>query len=722
MQKDWRILLLEEILFLFLASGEQACRITIDSPVIRLGSPLLASCSSNCPQIGRGTVVWKLDNNFLAEDQYRNIQENTSSVYFSSFNKTSGLLQCYVNSKEGFYLMDQIHIRAGYPPSPPSNLSCLLKPSNNFVTCTWLSGEDSSLTTDVTLSGSRSVEQCVIPAKTDFDYNPIKGQNFFNIPRSSYHFSKRLTVWVTVKNEFGSATSGPVCFIPREEVKLDPIVISETKATTTGCIKLQWTYGKASFVKDLKCQLRYRNEFQTEWAKPMKRENANAKHLWYIVNHLLQKDISLCHTTDLNCTFLLPHGINRAFIWAQNTAGASPVKEINFFATKGNPVSRMYASPNNDYSIRVEWEPQVHATAYVLEWCKSAQLPKCEFNWKTEFSGSNTSILQENIEPYQMYTVTLYPVYMENIGTPVQTNVYSKEAAPAFSPELKLDSVNKSQAEVHWEPIPLEKRNGFITNYTIFWIDTHGKEEFSTVNGSVTRFKIKNIVPFTTYQVFLRSSTAGGSVNGTILTVYTTFPDNTFLLLVLSLFLFLVIILVFIICIMKHKRMKNHLWPTVPDPAKSQMGKWTSFMEEMPRVMDNPPDVSQFLTSDICIVEGWQGKKPLTQCQETPLKDTDERNNWRSYVNTDTVQYAQVITGGYREQSPPTSVYGRSDSTQPLLCDMSPSPQNYENMWFHSHHQEDNVFLVEEEKNVMDYPLLHALQIHEKGESVNLFN
>lgn len=50
-------------------------------------------------------------------------------------------------------------------------------------------------------------------------------------------------------------------------VKLDPVVFTEAKAKTGGCIKLQWTYGKASFVKDLKCQLRYRSEFQTEWAK-----------------------------------------------------------------------------------------------------------------------------------------------------------------------------------------------------------------------------------------------------------------------------------------------------------------------------------------------------------------------------------------------------------------------------------------------------------------------
>ncbi|XP_018432060.1 PREDICTED: granulocyte colony-stimulating factor receptor [Nanorana parkeri] len=805
MQKDYSILLLEGTLLLMLVKEPWACRITLDSSVIHLGSPVLASCSSYCPEIGKGVVVWKLDNDLLPEAQYRNVQENTSSVYISSFNKTSGLLQCYVKNSEGLQLMDEIHIRAGYSPSPPTNLSCLMKPLDNIVTCTWLPGEDSLLTTNVTLSGSRSVEQCLIPSKSEFNCTPKVRQNFCNISRGNYHFSKRLAVWVTVKNELGSATSAPVCFIPREEVKLDPIAFTEIKATTGGCIKLQWTYGKAGFVKELKCQLRYRSEFQKEWAqtavefsdetshcgllsvtkyhfqircirksqtgqwsewgpsssqitsesvptgtletwwkilettedsamkiqlfwKALKKEEANANHIWYILKEsteLLQKETPLCNTMALNCTFFLPRGIKRAFIWAQNTAGASLLKEIIFFPKNGEPVSRMYVSPNNEYSLRVEWEAQVSATAYVLEWCKSAQPTSSEIHWKTEFKGSNTSILQDNIEPYQMYTVTLYPVYKDSIGTPIQTNVYTKEKAPAFSPELKLASANESQIEVQWEPIPLEKRNGFITSYTVFWKDAHGKEDFSTLNGSVTRFKMKNILSFTTYEVLLRSSTAGGSVDSNKLTVHTTHLDNTnntLMLLVLSPLLLLVTILVFIICLLKHERMKNQLWPIVPDPAKSQMGKWTSFMEETPRIMANPTDVTQFLTSDIAIVEGWQAKKPLTEshAKETPVTNTDEINNWRSYVNTDVVQYAQVITGGYREQSPPTSVYVRSDSTQPLLCDVSPSPQNYENMWFHSHHQEDNVFLVEEKET--DFPLLQALQILENEESFHLLN
>ncbi|XP_068125161.1 granulocyte colony-stimulating factor receptor [Hyperolius riggenbachi] len=822
MKKDRHLLMLEVIVPLLLIEGAHSCRIIIESPIIHLGSPLLASCSSRCPQFGSGTVVWKLDGDVVPDIQYQNAEENISSIYFSSFNKTSGLLQCYVSSNEELQMVDQIYIRAGYPPALPTNLSCFLNLTEYVVVCSWLPGKDSFLPTNVTLSSSRSMDQCVIPTRSEFTCTPVMAQNSCNISRKYFQTTKSLTVWVTAQNELGSVTSSPICVIPLRDVKLDPIVIDETTARGDS-VKLRFTYGrKAEFLKDVRCQLRYRAEFETEWSepvdipvglketsqggllyatqyyfqircirksltgqwsewgpsrsqitaesaptgkvetwwkmletaenvwddspmvqlfwKPLNKAEANAKHLWYIVKEssdLLQSDTLLCNTTALNCTFSLSNEMKSAFIWTYNTAGPSPVKEIFFTIVTGASLHSLHVSPYDDYSLKAEWVPQTSATAYVLEWCKSVQLPNCEIQWNTEFKGCNTSILHDNIEPLKMYTVRLYPIYENDVGIPIETEAYSKEAAPDFSPNLIISHVSKSRAELHWKPIPLDRRNGFINNYTIFWIDTHGKEHFTAVDSSVTKFEMKNLLPFTTYQVFLRSSTAGGSVNGTVIMLYTTILDTadiTLIFLIFSLFCFVVTIYVFIVCVKKNERMKNRLWPVIPDPAKSLMGKWNAFLEETPRMVMNPHNVAQILTSEITIVEEWQGKKTtesntkdttvssyiLASNQQAP-SSTDTGKKWKPYVNADTVQYAQVIVGGYREQSPQKSLYVRSDSTQPLLGDLSPSPQNYENMWFHCGPQEGNVFL-EEQESLTDFPLLHALQMHENGESFHVYD
>ncbi|XP_075051544.1 granulocyte colony-stimulating factor receptor [Mixophyes fleayi] len=829
MQKDQGALLVEVLLLLFIPEGVQSCHITVSSSTIQLGSPLLAFCPSYCPVFGREKlqVIWKLDGDIVPNAQYSNDQK-TSSVYFNSFNKTTGLLECYANSSSGLQLVDKILISTGYLPTPPTNLSCFINLTANIVACTWQLERNSGLLTHVTLSSSRfvntssSIEHCEVPTNSEYNCTSIMSQMSCKIPREFFDNYKPLAVWVTVKNKLGSATSCPLCMIPVYQVKLDPIIIKDA-VPYEDCVSLRWTNGeKAEFLKHLRCEMRYKSEYQMEWVKaeeatisvkertqcgliaatnysfqircirktltgqwsewgpttslttvdrvptgnlvtwwrmleatpdsavkiqllwkPLNREEANAKQLWYIVKKssgLHQRDTIMCNTTALNCTFFLPNGIKRAFIWAYNTAGASPATEISLAARNGAPVSRMQVSSNDDYSLRVEWDPQASAKSYILEWCKTTEEHNCGINWKTELGGCNTSILHDNIQPFQIYNVKLYPLYEDCIGMPAQAEVYSKEGAPDFSPKLKLSTVGKSKAEVHWKPIPLERQNGFITGYTIFWTDTHGREYSSTLDGLSTKFEMKNLLPSTTYHVFLSSSTAGGCANGTVLMIHTNNLDNEdirLMLLVFFLFCSLMIIVMCMICIMRHERIKNRFWPSVPDPAKSQMGKWASFIEEKPKMIFNTRDVTQIITSDITILEDWQGKKSPAEsqtkdipvsfqdyflaCNKQASSFTEDTNKWRSYINVDTVQYAKVITGGYREQSPPTSVYVRSDSTQPLLCDVSPVPQNYENMWFHGNNQEDSVFLVEE-KNLIDFPLLQGLQIREDGEALSLFN
>ncbi|KAG9492868.1 hypothetical protein GDO78_001036, partial [Eleutherodactylus coqui] len=779
----------------------QSCHINVASSVILIGSPLSASCDCPLFRNRKSDVIWKLDDDFVSCNQYGNVEACAGSVYFPSFNKTSGLLQCYISISDGLQLIDQISIKAGYPPTPPTNLSCLMSITKNLVNCTWQLQKDPLLAENVTLSENN----CRTPTSNEYICNALKGENFCTISRQYFYNTRELAVRVTVQNRIGSATSS-LCLIPFQEVKLEPIVIKDAKAHKD-CVTIQWTFGKADFLTGMRCELRYKIPTEMEWTRPveissdvktmdqcgllagtkydfqircvrknltgqwsewgpttsvttmesvptgkletwwrilefthdsllkvqlmwkqLEKNRANAEHLWYIVkssSDVNETDNILCNTTILNCTILLPTEKKNVFIWAYNNAGPSPETEITFTARNGTPVSKMQVSSNGDSSLQVMWDPQWLAKGYLLEWYKNAELPNCEIYWKTEQEESRSSILQD-IQPYKRYSVRIYPLYTNYIGMARETEVYSKEGAPDHSPEIKL-TVNKSQAEVRWEPIPVQKRNGFITNYTVFWIDPSGREESSTVNGSTTKCIIKNLLPLTTYQLFLMSSTSGGSVNGTVRTFQTGVIDAEYTNMMILIFIligFLIMIFTIIICIMKCERMKSRFWPVVPDPANSQIQKWTSFLEKTPEMTFNISDVSQIITSELNIVEGWQGKNPPLENQvnvnsleyygHASSKQTSPEvaNKWRHYINVDTVQYAKVITEGYRQQSPPTSVYVRSDSTQPLLCDVSPSPQKYENTWFHFSNHEDNVFLMEEE-HMKDFPLLNALQLHE---------
>ncbi|XP_077151972.1 granulocyte colony-stimulating factor receptor [Ranitomeya variabilis] len=796
------------VLMLLLVEGNQSCRIIVASSVIQFGSSMSASC--HCSQKNEKIEVkMKLDDDFVPCGQDSHVPGSSCSVYFKSFNKTSGLLQCYESSGDGLQTMDQVKIKAGYPPSPPNNISCLMSISKNIVNCTWRLQNNSLLQENVTLSAFKSNNTCRSHGSNIYKCNPLKGDNFCIIPREHFENFRELAVRVTVQNKIGSATSSILCLTPLLEVKLDPVVIKDA-VPRNDCISLQWTYGKADFLKKgMRCQLRYKEHTEMDWTvlvekqvdvrtmdhcgllgglkydfqircirrnltgqwsewgpttsvttletaptgklktwwrileathesqlkillmwKQLERNKANAEHMWYIVksySDLNDTDDILCNTTILNCTISLPTEKKNVFIWAYNNAGVSPETEITLTARNGTPVSEMQVSSNGDSSLQVMWDPQSSAKSYMLEWYKSAELPNCEIYWKIEQKERARSILHD-IDLFQRYTVRLYPLYKDYIGVAREIEVYSKEGAPAFSPNITLLTVSKSQAEVEWTHIPVQRSNGFITNYTIFWIEKSGKEHSSTLNSSRTKYNIPYLVPSTTYQVFLRTSTSVGSVNGTVIMIRTSALDKediNMIILIFSLIGFLIILFMIITCIMKHERMKNHLWPVVPDPANSQMGKWASFLEKTPQMTFKASDISQIITSELSIVEKWQGKNsPLENrvkdnsfegyghaCSKQTSSSTEDPKKY--YINVDTVQYAKVITGGYREQSPPTSVYVRADSTQPLLCDISPSPQNYENAWFHFNNHEDSVFLIEED-NMKDFPLLNALQLHEE--------
>lgn len=86
----------------------------------------------------------------------------------------------------------------------------------------------------------------------------------------------------------------------------------------------------------------------------MKKEGANAKHIWYIVTlptDVAEKETPICNTTATttpSCILSLPPGIRKAFIWAQNTVGTSPKKEIIFFATSGKELLQTSKKPNKN--------------------------------------------------------------------------------------------------------------------------------------------------------------------------------------------------------------------------------------------------------------------------------------------------------------------------------------------------------------------------------------
>lgn len=122
--------------------------------------------------------------------------------------------------------------------------------------------------------------------------------------------------------------------------------------------------------------------------------------------------------------------------------------------------------------------------------------------------------------------------------------------APSISPKLEIGKITPSFVELSWDEIPLQQRNGIIAGYRIFYRDeknnTRGRlykiamqllllnkkrnfplilfcPSYVVIVTEDRQVVLKDLYPFTIYEIFLMSSTHGGSVNGSTVTVKTAY-------------------------------------------------------------------------------------------------------------------------------------------------------------------------------------------------------
>uniref|UniRef100_A0A8C3JUG3 Colony stimulating factor 3 receptor n=1 Tax=Calidris pygmaea TaxID=425635 RepID=A0A8C3JUG3_9CHAR len=491
-------------------------------------------------------------------------------------------------------------------------------------------------------------------------------------------------------------------------------------------------------------------EVQLRWKAPQRQE-ANGRVLGYRVTLSPRRrgrdPPTVCNTTHTQCNFSAPAGTRRVYLSAYNGAGESAATEVVLLERKGHPMARLWAVPGGERSLWVHWEASpASVAAYVLEWQRVSSEPgHCSACWQMERDGAATAaLIRDGIEPFQRYNISVYPLYKDAIGVPIHTAAYSKQKAPSYAPKLHLKSISKSNAELCWDPVPVEMQNGFITSYTIFWANSTAEVSSATVNASLSSFVIQELKPSTLYKVHIMASTAAGGTNGTSLTLVTMvlgkglgtggdlpdpgshgtmppevphrgspvtlspapLPDDVeiqFLFLTLGLIFVLLILL--LICFQKNGRVKKQFWPSVPDPANSSLGKWVPVelqQEHLQVPGTKEPGLATISTVTVLERAAW-GKEPAAPeptssfpampqpyvRQEAPGRGGTAAEPHRGPGGSgESVQYARVVGEGYKgQQQLPPRLYLRSgsSSSQPLLPGPSPSPSPlpYQNLWFH---------------------------------------
>ncbi|MBN3310857.1 IL6RB protein, partial [Amia calva] len=345
--------------------------------------------------------------------------------------------------------------------------------------------------------------------------------------------------------------------------------------------------------------------------------------------------------------------------------------------------------------VWVGWTPPRRTVKeYVIE---RKSLIDGAVDWQREPNNSTGSFIKD-LEKFKPYLISVYPVSGGRPGTHSSVEVYLEQGRPSVGPTVSARKMGKNDAELEWKTIPVEKRNGFITNYTIIYKADGGVEKAIPVGPDTHMYTLRSLSSNTVYTVHIMAFTEAGATNGTSYSFPTKkYAPGEIEAMVVPIcigFLFLTVLIV-LFCINKKDMIKKHIWPQVPDPSNSTIADWSPDSPTVPDPPKDPKACQEGSWMDVSVVEidsydkksmGEDDKASLllkkgkylseehssgiggSSCMSSPrqsVSDSDEGDSGQT--TSSTVQYSTVVASAYKGQVPAPPVFTRSESTQPLL-------------------------------------------------------
>uniref|UniRef100_A0A8C8R5K5 Interleukin 31 receptor A n=1 Tax=Pelusios castaneus TaxID=367368 RepID=A0A8C8R5K5_9SAUR len=133
--------------------------ITPQSPEIERGSTLKLHCTLgnyDMPYRNASHIIWKLNQNLIAQENYSFINETVSGVTIHNFTYESAHVKCLIKYPDKEQLLVHTRVKSGFPPGTPGNISCIYH-YNVKLTCSWIPGKETYLTTKYTLIRKRPI-------------------------------------------------------------------------------------------------------------------------------------------------------------------------------------------------------------------------------------------------------------------------------------------------------------------------------------------------------------------------------------------------------------------------------------------------------------------------------------------------------------------------------------------------------------------------------------
>ncbi|XP_029797067.1 interleukin-31 receptor subunit alpha [Suricata suricatta] len=308
-------------------------------------------------------------------------------------------------------------------------------------------------------------------------------------------------------------------------------------------------------------------------------EKALGYNIWYFPENSTNLTETL-NTTNEKLELYLGGKTYRVCVASYNSLGKSPVATLRISAADEklfHCIEAMQACLTEDQLV-VEWRSSAPAVdTWMVEWFPDLDSEPSNFSWESVSQATNWTIQQDELKPFWCYNISVYPVLGDRVGEPFSIQAYVREGIPSRGPVTQADNIGVRTVTVTWEEIPKNQRNGFITNYTIFYQAEDGKEFSKTVNSNILQYDLESLTRKTSYSLQVMASTSAGGTNSSKINFKTLSISVLEIFLITSLVgggLLILIILAVAYGLKRPNKLKHLCWPDVPNPAESSIATW----------------------------------------------------------------------------------------------------------------------------------------------------
>ncbi|NXP81759.1 IL31R protein, partial [Ramphastos sulfuratus] len=254
--------------------------------------------------------------------------------------------------------------------------------------------------------------------------------------------------------------------------------------------------------------------------KPLNNFPPSGRILGYKIQYFPENDAALKITNfslSKNISLLLNEEAYIISVAAYNSAGYSPDAILRIPSTneKTSQIIETVKTFMTNEEVVVEWTAsEAEVTEYVVEWYEELETNPFGRSWQYVVNSTTWKTNRKNFKPFTCYNISVYPLYGNAVAAPCSIQTYVQAKEPSEGPVADTGIPGKNEVTIKWKAISKDKRNGFLSNYTIFYKPEDGKELNETVNSDVLQYQLKSLKSDTQYTVYIMANNEAGGTSG----------------------------------------------------------------------------------------------------------------------------------------------------------------------------------------------------------------